>query len=68
MAATPNPWVALDVFTDPVAHARALARAHERGVSGRAAAVPGVRELVMQTGGAASRRGWRPTPPVHLCG
>jgi hypothetical protein len=40
-----NPWVAVDVATDPVAHARALRRAHERGVAG-AVAPSGVRELV----------------------
>ena len=40
-----NPWVAVDVATDPVAHARALARAHERSLSGEEAPV-GVRELV----------------------
>jgi len=40
-----NPWVAIDVSTDPVEHARALARAHERGVAGAEAPV-GVRELV----------------------
>jgi len=40
-----NPWVAIDVSTDPVAHARALARAHERTIAGAEAPV-GVRELV----------------------
>jgi hypothetical protein len=40
-----NPWLALDVATDPVAHARLLARAHECGLEG-AAAPKGVRELV----------------------
>jgi hypothetical protein len=29
-----NPWVALDVATDPVEHSRLLRRAHERGVGG----------------------------------
>ena len=44
-----NPWVALDVATDPVAHACALRRAHEdRLVRGRATTVP-VRKLVLQS-------------------
>jgi hypothetical protein len=29
-----NPWVAVEVATDPVAHATALKRAHERGLAG----------------------------------
>ena len=29
-----NPWIAVDVSTDPLAHARALSRAHERGLDG----------------------------------
>ena len=41
-----NPWVALDVSTDPLAHARALSRAHER-LDGGVGAVRGVRELVL---------------------
>lgn len=40
-----SPWVAIDVATDPVAHALALRRAHERRISG-AVAPRGVRELV----------------------
>jgi len=43
-----NPWVALDVETDPVQHSRKLRRAHERGiVGGRTAAQ--VRELVAES-------------------
>ena len=40
-----NPWVAIDVSTDPLAHARTLARAHERSLAGAEAPV-GVRALV----------------------
>ena len=40
-----NPWVAIDVSTDPLAHARTLARAHERRLAGAEAPV-GVRALV----------------------
>ncbi|HEY2650484.1 MAG TPA: GAF domain-containing protein [Solirubrobacteraceae bacterium] len=43
-----NPWVAVDVTTDPVAHARELARAHERGLVDLAAP-EGVRELVVDS-------------------
>jgi GAF domain len=42
-----NPWAAVDVTTDPVAHARALARAHERSLGGSAPV--GVRELVVNS-------------------
>ena len=45
-----NPWVALDAFTDPIGHARALSRVHERSVRGGlngANATRGVRELVL---------------------
>jgi hypothetical protein len=31
-----NPWIAVDVSTDPLAHARALSRAHERSLDGGA--------------------------------
>lgn len=40
-----NPWVALDVTTDPVAHARLLRRAHERSLAG-GDGTPDIRELV----------------------
>jgi transcriptional regulator of acetoin/glycerol metabolism len=52
-----NPWIAVDVSTDPLAHARALSRAHERSLDGGSLhpdraeeithAVVGVRELVL---------------------
>jgi hypothetical protein len=46
-----NPWVAMDVATDPVARARRLRRAHERELGGGAAPSIDVRELV--------RNSWR---------
>jgi GAF domain len=46
-----NPWVAMDVTTDPVARARRLRRAHERELGGGAASSTDVRELV--------RNSWR---------
>jgi transcriptional regulator of acetoin/glycerol metabolism len=42
-----NPWVAMDVTTDPVARARLLRRAHERALGGDATASIDVRELVL---------------------
>jgi transcriptional regulator of acetoin/glycerol metabolism len=42
-----NPWLALDVATDPVAHARRLRRAHDRVVNG--GADPDVRNLVAES-------------------
>jgi hypothetical protein len=41
-----NPWLAMDVTTDPVARARRLRRAHERAVTGDAATSIAMRELV----------------------
>ncbi len=46
---TRNPWVALDVTTDPVAHSRVLRRAYERGLPGADAQPADVRDLVMQS-------------------
>jgi hypothetical protein len=46
-----NPWVAMDVTTDPVVRARRLRRAHERELAGEAASSIAVRELV--------RNSWR---------
>jgi hypothetical protein len=40
-----NPWVAVDVSTDPITQARALAQAHARSLAGAETPV-GVRELV----------------------
>ena len=45
-SAASNPWVAMDVTTDPVARSRLLRRVHEREFAGEAGASPGVRELV----------------------
>jgi transcriptional regulator of acetoin/glycerol metabolism len=44
-----NPWVALDVTADPVAHARMLRRAHERGLAASGARPSEVRELVAKS-------------------
>ena len=44
--AAPNPWVAMDVTTDPVAHSRVLRRLHEREFTGEAWSSGDVRELV----------------------
>ena len=41
-----NPWVAIDVTTDPVAHARLLRRVHERELAGGSEPSWQVRELV----------------------
>lgn len=57
-----NPWIALDVSTNPVAHARALRRAHERGVGG-ANAVRGVRELVVASWRRSLAAGVTPDAP-----
>ena len=40
-----NPWVAIDVSTDPLAHARTLAQAHERSLASAETPV-GVRALI----------------------
>jgi hypothetical protein len=44
-----NPWVAIDVTTDPVAHARLLRRAHERELSGGSSSTRRVRDLVVSS-------------------
>ncbi len=44
-----NPWVALDVLTDPVLHARDLQRAYDRSVAAPQAASSGVRDLVAES-------------------
>lgn len=41
-----NPWVALDVTANPVAHARRLRRVHERTLAGGSRTTGEVRELV----------------------
>jgi GAF domain len=45
-AATSNPWLAMDVTTDPVARSRMLRRVHEREFAGEAGSSSDVRELV----------------------
>lgn len=57
-----NPWVAIDVATDPVAHARALRRAHERSAGGAVAAI-GVRELVADSWQRSLAAGVAPEAP-----
>ncbi len=49
-----NPWVAVDVSTDPVAHARVLARAHERSLAGAETPV-GVRDPEITAQRASTR-------------
>jgi GAF domain len=44
-----NPWVAMDVTTDPVARSRLLRRVHERAFAGQAGSAPDVRELVRES-------------------
>lgn len=46
-----NPWVAMDVTTDPIVRSRMLRRAHERELHGQEASSADVRELV--------RNSWR---------
>jgi hypothetical protein len=41
-----NPWVAMDVTTDPMARSRLLRRVHDREFGGEAGSSPDVRELV----------------------
>jgi hypothetical protein len=58
-----NPWVALDVATDPLAHARALRRAHERAVGTDADTVADVRELVVASWRRSLAAGVTPDAP-----
>jgi len=44
-----NPWVALDVTTDPVARSRELRRIHEHNLAGEAGSSPDIRELVRES-------------------
>ena len=44
-----NPWVAIDVATDPVAHARLLRRVHERELAGGSAVATGARGVVLDS-------------------
>ena len=61
-----NPWVAMDVTTDPVARSRVLRRVHERELGGQAGSSGDVRELVRDswrrslTAGVAPDQGGAP--------
>jgi hypothetical protein len=59
-SATRNPWVALNVTADPVAHARALARAHERALSGDRLPPSEIRELVLDSWSRSLAAGAQP--------
>jgi GAF domain len=48
-SAASNPWVAMDVTTDPVARSRLLRRVHEREFGGEAGSSPNMRELVRES-------------------
>jgi hypothetical protein len=48
-SAARNPWVAIDVATDPLAHARRMSRAHERGLAGNVARPGNVRDVVLKS-------------------
>jgi transcriptional regulator of acetoin/glycerol metabolism len=66
-----NPWVAVDVATDPLAHARLLRRAHERGVGGEALSGEEVRTLVAASWRRSLAAGVAPDAPgapVRLTG
>jgi GAF domain len=60
---TRNPWVALDVATDPVAHSHLLRRAHERRVAGADAAPDEVRNLVVESWRRSLEAGVTPEAP-----
>jgi hypothetical protein len=66
-----NPWVALDVTTDPVAHACVLQRAHERGLAGGGPPPQDVRRLVLESWERSLAAGVVPDAagaPVRLTG
>jgi GAF domain len=66
-----NPWVALDVTTDPVAHAGVLQRAHERGLARGGTAPRDVRALVLESWKRSLAAGVAPDAPgapVRLIG
>jgi hypothetical protein len=58
-----NPWVAFDVSTDPLEHALALSRAHEISMDHGGAAVPDVREIVVQSWRRSLAAGVAPDAP-----
>jgi len=64
-----NPWVAMDVTTDPVVRSRLLRRAHEREFAGEAGSLRDVRELVRESWRRSLAAGVRPDQggaPVRL--
>jgi GAF domain len=58
-----NPWVALDVGTDPVAHAGVLRRAHERRITGGGPNSREVRGLVLESWKRSIAAGVTPDAP-----
>lgn len=70
-SSTHNPWVAFGVTTDPVAHASALRRAHERGLAPAGASPRDVRGLVFESWKRSLAAGVAPDAvgaPVRLAG
>ena len=64
-----NPWVAMDVTTDPVARSRMLRRMHERELAGGAAPSSDVRDLVRDSWRRSRAAGVAPdqgAAPVRL--
>jgi transcriptional regulator of acetoin/glycerol metabolism len=58
-----NPWVAVEVATDPVAHATALKRAHERGLAG---GTPEMRSLIAASWRRSLAAGVDPESPPEV--
>jgi GAF domain len=58
-----NPWVAVEVATDPVAHATALKRAHERGLAGGS---PEMRSLIAASWRRSLAAGVDPESPPEV--
>jgi hypothetical protein len=68
-SAASNPWVAMDVTTDPVVRSRLLRRVHEREFAGDAGSSRDVRELVRESWRRSLAAGVRPDQggaPVRL--
>ena len=64
-----NPWVAMDVTTDPVVRSRLLRRVHEREFAGDGGSSRDVRELVRESWRRSLAAGVRPDQggaPVRL--
>jgi hypothetical protein len=58
-----NPWVAVDVTTDPLVHGRLLQRAHERGIGGEAVTPEEIRALVAASWRRSLEAGVAPDAP-----